>query len=62
MTQKLKEQPLLQYMSVFKSGTTTFLLYIKDVPVHTMKVHEKMEVLLHSFLTSALDGDEQLAS
>jgi len=49
-------------MSGFKSGTTTFLLYIKDVPVHIMKVHDKMEVLLHSFLTSALDGDEQLAS
>jgi len=39
-----------------------FLLYIIDVPVHTMKVHDKMEAVLHSFLTSSLDGDEQLAS
>jgi hypothetical protein len=30
--------------------------------MHTIKVQDKMEVLLHSFLTSAPDGDEQLAS
>ena len=30
------------------------------VPVHTIKAYERLEVLLHSFLISALDGSSQL--
>jgi hypothetical protein len=35
---------------------------IKVVPVHIMKVDGQVGVQFHSFLTSALDGGEWLAS
>jgi len=34
----------------------------KAVPLHTIKVHRKAEVQLHTFLTLALDGSEWSAS
>jgi hypothetical protein len=36
--------------------------YGKPTPVHTKKVHGRVEVLLHSFLNSTLDEVMELAS